>query len=97
MRQKKAQGHLKAIWERIDGPGTILILLATISFTACFQEVGSRFSWDSAYTITLIVVSVLLWILLLAWERRVTLAEKLREPILPWRFFTTRETVGLFV
>jgi hypothetical protein len=82
--------------DRVDIPGTILVMLATLSFTSCFQEAGSRFSWGSAYVVTLLVVSVVLWTVLILWERHVTLAGKAREPILPWRFFTNRATVGLF-
>lgn len=59
---------------RIDFLGCLLLILATISFTAAFQEVGWRFSYDSAYFITLITISVLLWTTLLLYERHVTLA-----------------------
>ncbi|KAF2868357.1 major facilitator superfamily domain-containing protein [Massariosphaeria phaeospora] len=62
------------VWGKIDLPGTALILLATLSFTACFQEAESRFSWDSAYVITLLVASAVLWGALMVWERYVTLA-----------------------
>src|SRR4051812_49102040 len=57
------------IWGKMDFPGALLLLLATLSFTACFQEAGSRFSWHSAYVITLLVVSAVSWVLLMAWER----------------------------
>lgn len=84
------------VWARIDMPGTLLLLLETLAFTACFQEAESCFKWDSAYVITLLVVSVILWTALMIWERRVTLASGTREPVLPWRFFTDRVTLGLF-
>ena len=87
---------MKNEWTKVDIPGTILILLATLAFTACFQEADSRFPWNSPYVITLLVLSIVLWTALILWERHVTLASKSREPILPWRFFTNRATVGLF-
>ncbi|ETS76594.1 hypothetical protein PFICI_11981 [Pestalotiopsis fici W106-1] len=80
--------------DRLDIPGCVMLLLATMSMAAAFQEAGSRFAWDSAYFITLLVVSVLLWIALMVWERRVTLATTTREPVLPWRFLTSRVMVG---
>ena len=79
---------------RLDIPGCVLLLLATMSIVAAFQEAGSRFAWGSAYFITLLVVSVLLWLALVIWERRVTLADATREPVLPWRFLTSRAMVG---
>ena len=79
---------------RLDLLGCFVLLLATLSFAAAFQEAGSRFPWGSPYVIVLLVVSVLLWLGLVVWERRVTLAETTREPILPWRFLTNRAIVG---
>ncbi|KOS22229.1 Multidrug resistance protein 3 [Escovopsis weberi] len=82
---------------RLDLLGCVLLLLATMSFTSAFQEAGSRFSWDSAYVISLLVVSVVIWAALLTWERATTLANKVREPVLPWRFLTSRAMVGILL
>ncbi|KAI1842149.1 hypothetical protein JX266_011682 [Neoarthrinium moseri] len=79
---------------RLDIPGCVLLLLATMSIAAAFQEAGSRFSWGSAYFITLLVVSFLLWLALVIWERHVTLSNAIREPVLPWRFLTNRVMMG---
>jgi MFS family permease len=80
--------------ERLDIPGSVLLLLATMSIVAAFQKAGSRFSWGSAYFIALLIISVLLWLELVVWERRVTLADATREPVMPWRFLTSRDMVG---
>lgn len=82
---------------RVDFLGCSLLFLATLTFTAAFQEAGSRFAWDSAYFITLLVVSVLLWVALLVWERRVTLADGVMEPVLPWRFLNNRAMAGILL
>ncbi|OTA80297.1 hypothetical protein M434DRAFT_38029 [Hypoxylon sp. CO27-5] len=82
---------------RLDLPGCMLLLLATMSFTAAFQEAGSQFPWKSAYVIVLLIVSVVLWLVLLVWERHVTQSSKLREPVLPWRFLTNRVMVGILL
>lgn len=78
---------------RLDIPGCMLLLLGTMSIVAAFQEAGSRFPWGSAYFISLLVVSVILLLALVTWERRVTLANGTREPVLPWRFLTSRVMV----
>lgn len=83
--------------ERIDLPGTLIILAATVLVSAGFQEAGSRYLWNSAYVIVLISLSVVLFVGLLLWERYVTLANGVREPILPWRFFTDRVMAGILL
>ena len=93
--RSKAASKAATAWARIDVPGTLLILLATLAFTACFQEADSRFPWNSAYVISLLVASGVLWIALIVWERHVTLTSKIREPVLPWTFFTDRTTISL--
>ncbi|EMR65128.1 putative efflux pump antibiotic resistance protein [Eutypa lata UCREL1] len=81
----------------IDFPGCILLLLATMSFTSAFQEAGSQFSWNSAYVIVLLIVSVVLWLALIVWERHVTLSNNITEPVLPWRFLTSRVMAGILL
>ncbi|TGO85202.1 hypothetical protein BPOR_0420g00020 [Botrytis porri] len=44
-----------------------------------------------------LVLLVILSIALLAWERHVTLTDKVREPVLPWRFFTNRVMIGILL
>ncbi|KAH7303086.1 putative efflux pump antibiotic resistance protein [Stachybotrys elegans] len=82
---------------RIDFFGFFLLMAATVLFAAGFQEADGRFAWDSAYVIALLVLSLLLWIALVLWERRVTRAGGDREPVLPWRFFTDRAVVGIML
>ncbi|KAI5927647.1 putative multidrug resistance protein fnx1 [Camillea tinctor] len=87
--------QLKPNFGKLDLVGTFLLLLATVSLAAGFEEADSRFPWRSAYVITLLTASGVLWILLLIWERRITLANTIREPVLPWRFFTNRAMIGI--
>ncbi|KAI0011598.1 putative multidrug resistance protein fnx1 [Xylariaceae sp. FL0662B] len=87
----------KAIFARIDIPGTAFILLATLTLTAAFEEADKQFPWRSAYVITLLTASGFLWMALIIWERYVTLSNKTREPILPWRFIINREMMGILL
>jgi formate hydrogenlyase subunit 3/multisubunit Na+/H+ antiporter MnhD subunit len=87
----------KNTWLRVDILGSVLLFLSTLSITAGFEEAGSRFPWRSSYVISLLTVSGILWIALLLWERRVSLASKIREPVLPWRFVTDRALIGILM
>ncbi|KAK5988234.1 MFS-type transporter MFS54-like protein [Cladobotryum mycophilum] len=82
---------------RLDLIGSALVLLVALLFTACFQEADSRFPWKSAYVITLLIVSTALWAITLIYERHLTLYSKVREPVMPWRFFTHRVRAGVMV
>lgn len=88
---------LRSGFQMLDVQGFLLLLCAVLSFTACFMEAGSRFAWNSVYVITLLVASAICWSALLLWERRVTRRNSIREPTLPWRFFTIRFMVGILV
>lgn len=87
----------KSTRSRLDIPGAGLMLCAVVLLTAAFQEAGSAFEWRSAYVISMIVISGILWSALLMWERRVTRQESVREPVLPWRFFTNRIMFGVLL
>ncbi|KAI8630114.1 putative multidrug resistance protein fnx1 [Xylariaceae sp. FL1651] len=80
----------KSVLERLDIPGAMLLLFAVLALTAGFEEADSLFPWKSGYVITLLVLGGVLSLFLLVWERRTTMKEGVREPILPWRFFTNR-------
>ncbi|OTA83132.1 hypothetical protein M434DRAFT_36824 [Hypoxylon sp. CO27-5] len=86
-----------ATLSRIDIPGTILILFATLALTSAFEEADQRFPWRSAYVITLLIFSGLFWIALAVWERHVTFSNGVREPILPWRFLKNRQMLGILL
>lgn len=80
----------KTTFKKLDIPGAVLLLFGVLAFTAGFEEAGSLFPWRSAYVITLLVLGGVFTLLLLTWERHTTLKEGIREPVLPWRFFTNR-------
>ncbi len=87
----------KSTVERLDVLGATFLLFAFLSLTAGFEEADSRFPWNSAYVITLLVLSGFFWIFLLLWERRITLKDGTQEPVLPWRFFTNRIMTGILL
>lgn len=74
-----------------------MLLGATVFFVAALENAGSRYPWKSAFVISLLVISGILWITFLAWERKVTLAAKAREPVFPWRFVQSHVWVGMLL
>ncbi|KAI2469978.1 major facilitator superfamily domain-containing protein [Annulohypoxylon bovei var. microspora] len=87
----------KKTLDRLDIPGAVLLVLATLSLTAGFEEAGSQFPWRSGYVISMLTISGVLWIVLIAWERHVSLNSIIREPVLPWTFLTNRIMVGILL
>ncbi|KAI0023771.1 MFS multidrug transporter-like protein [Xylariomycetidae sp. FL0641] len=96
-RRQSVTQVLRSISSQLDGLGCVLLLGSVLSFTACFQEAETRFPWDSAFVITLLVAFVALSVALLSWERHITRQSRQREPILPWRFFTNHAMVGVML
>ena len=83
--------------QKVDFLGSFLLLLATIFVVAALEEAGTTFPWKSAFVITLLAISGVLWIIFLAWERIVTRAAGLREPVFPWRFIQSRVWIGMML
>lgn len=81
---------------KLDLLGAALLLVATLSLSAGFQQAGVQFPWKSAYVITLLTISGFLWIGLLLWERHIT-NHGIMEPVLPWRFLYNRFMLGLLL
>jgi hypothetical protein len=86
--------------QRIDWFGAGMLLAATIFLCTAFEQAGIEFPWRSAFVIAMLVVSGVLWVVFLGWERWVTMrsedGEK-REPVSPWRFFGGRVMVGMLL
>ncbi len=79
---------------RLDLTGAFLLLGATLLLVTVLLEASNAFAWKSGTAISLLVVSVVLWILFLVNERIVTSDEWRPEPVFPWRFFFNRAWMG---
>ena len=84
-------------FRRVDFPGLILLLGASILFVAALEEGGTQYSWTSPVTLTLLLVAIAFWFLFGAWERYQEKRETVREPIFPWRLATDRFAAGVFL
>ncbi|KAF2465948.1 MFS multidrug transporter-like protein [Lindgomyces ingoldianus] len=95
--EENAESKPKHVIQRIDFPGAILLLLGTLSLTTALQETGRTYAWKSAFTISLLTISGVLWILFLIWERKVTMDSGTMQPVFPWRFMKNRPWLGLLL
>lgn len=82
---------------RVDFLGATLILMATLLFVAALKEAGRKYPWKSAHVISLLSISGVLWMLFLAWERKVSQAAAVQEPVFPWRFMHNRTLIGMIL
>ena len=90
----------RATMRRVDFLGGALLLLATLSLVAGVEEAGLSHGWDSAFVIAMLVVSGILWIVFLLWERHLTKGDSVPgavEPVFPWRFVQSRVWVGMIM
>ncbi|PYI00240.1 MFS general substrate transporter [Aspergillus sclerotiicarbonarius CBS 121057] len=78
-------GSLRKAYVRLDVLGAILLLAATLLLVTALDEANEQYTWRSAFTITLLTVSGVLWVMFVAWERRVTRNTGKMEPVFPWR------------
>ena len=95
--QTLRRSSLRAQLLRADFVGTTLLLSATVFLVTAFEEAGVQYQWHSAFIIAVLVVSAVSWIAFLAWSRKITHMEGLREPVFPWRFVESRVCMALLV
>lgn len=87
------QSNLK----RLDFLGAALLLCSSFSLVAALLEASIRYSWTSAITIVLMVVSGLCWTAFFACEWFFTSEKRKPEPIFPWRFLYHAPWMGMLV
>ncbi|KAF1958519.1 MFS multidrug transporter-like protein [Byssothecium circinans] len=87
----------KTNFQRIDVIGTTLLLAASVLLVSAFEEAAQGRSWVSGLVVSFLAVSAVLWIAFIFWERRITLAAGLQQPIFPWRFLQSRIRVGMII
>ena len=99
--QSKSEGLPKSFTiqalKKVDFLGAFLILAASILFVSAVEEGGTEYSWTSAVVLSLLSISVMLWILFFAWQRLLTNWQNIREPVLPGRLLTDRFTLGFLL
>ncbi|KAJ5626428.1 MFS general substrate transporter [Penicillium herquei] len=84
-------------FERIDILGAFSLLAATLLLVTGLDEADEQFSWQSAFTIAVLTIAGVLWILFAIWERWVTMKAETIEPVFPWRFFQNRVWISMLL
>lgn len=91
------RGSFKKVYDRIDILGALMLVAATVLLATGVDEAEEQYAWRSAFVITVLTISGILWILFALWERRVTLKAQLVEPVFPWRFFQNRVWMAMLL
>ena len=82
---------------KIDFLGFLLSLAASALLVAALEEGGTEYSWQSSVTLSLFVISLLLWICFPIWERFQASRKTTQEAVFPWRLAIDRFAMGNFL
>ena len=83
--------------KRVDFLGALLLLAASILFISALEEGGTEYSWTSSVVLSLLSLSVVLWIVFLYWERHLGSRQSAQEPVLPWQLLNDRFVIGFLL
>ncbi|KAH6634688.1 major facilitator superfamily domain-containing protein [Chaetomium sp. MPI-SDFR-AT-0129] len=90
-------------WRRVDYLGAVSSLAASVLLVFALEQAGVAYPWDSAPVIAAFVLSGVLWIVFVVWERSVSLRGQKKEkgvvcePLFPWRLACDRFVLGLLL
>ena len=82
---------------KIDFLGGFLLLSASLLFVSAVEEGGTEYVWKSSVVLSLLCLSIVLWILFFAWQKTADRRQDTHEPVLPWRLLQDRFTVGFLL
>ena len=94
---KILQSFTMAGVQSIDFLGAFLVLAASILSVSALEEGGTEYPWKSSVVLSLLCLSVILWVLFFLWQKVLSGRADAREPILPWRLLTDRFTMGFLL
>ena len=82
---------------RVDLLGATLLLGTCLLLATAFQKAAEGHRFSSSVVLPLLVIGPLLGVAFMAWEWHTTTRRTAPEPILPWRFFQSRSTLGMML
>ena len=92
--EKFLQSFSTAGVRNIDFLGASLVLAASVLFVSALEEGGTEYPWKSSVVLSLLCLSIVLWVLFFLWQKVSSSRGDVHEPILPWRLLTDRFTMG---
>lgn len=93
-------------WKRVDYLGAVSSLAASVLLVFALEQAGVAYPWDSAPVIAAFVLSGVLWVVFVVWERYVSIKGQRKkeqgkggvcEPLFPWRLACDRFVLGLLL
>ncbi|OGM40588.1 hypothetical protein ABOM_010663 [Aspergillus bombycis] len=91
------QDYIREVIRKVDMLGSSMLLVAQCALWPLWKKQTKSMKWKSPFTIVMLVISGVAWVVFLAWERRVTLASSQVEPVFPWRFVHNRVWIGMLL
>lgn len=82
---------------RIDFLGFASLLTASILLIVALEEAALEGKWQSPMIICFLIISGLLVIGFLCWERFIIRENSIQEPVFPWRFVKNRVFMGILM
>ncbi|KLO86312.1 Uncharacterized protein LW93_11086 [Fusarium fujikuroi] len=87
----------KQMWKRVDFVGMAVSLAASILIIFALEQGGVAYPWGSGAIVSTFVLSGVLWIAFVAWERLLSSRGGVREPMFPWSLVLNRFVMGLLL
>ena len=84
-------------WRRVDFLGAFTSLAASIVLVFALEQAGVEYPWNSAPIVVSFVLSGVLWVAFIGWERAISLKNGACEPMFPWRLACSRFVLGLLL
>ncbi|KAF5716830.1 major facilitator superfamily transporter [Fusarium mundagurra] len=87
----------KQMWKRVDFVGMAVSLAASILIIFALEQGGVAYPWGSGAIVSTFVLSGILWIAFVFWERLLSKKNGVREPMFPWSLVHNRFVMGLLL
>lgn len=80
---------------KVDYPGFMLLLAASVLLIVAIEQAGISLSWNSALVIVLTVLAIVLLGGFLLWERHLDHSTMTQQSVFPWKFVKHRVLLGI--
>ncbi|KAF4995620.1 hypothetical protein FGRMN_5011 [Fusarium graminum] len=84
-------------YKRVDFLGMVLSLAASILIIFALEQGGVAYPWGSGTIVSTFVLSAILWVSFIAWERLISRRNGTCEPMFPWSLVRNRFVMGLIL